>query len=91
MVEALQVLFHEAMKLERADVLGTQPYERTPHRRSQTNGFKPKTVKTRLGPLELRVQQTRGVPFYPHTLDNGQRSERALELAIAEMYVQGNS
>ena len=89
MAQAMQVLLNEAMKLERADALGARPYERTPLRRGQANGFKPKTVATRLGPLELRVPQTRGVPFYPSSLEKGQRSERALKLAIAEMYVQG--
>jgi putative transposase len=89
MAEAMQTLFNEAMKLERSAVLCAQPHERTPLRRGQANGFKPKTVATRLGPLELRVPQTRGVPFYPSSLEKGQRSERALKLAIAEMYVQG--
>lgn len=89
MAQAMQVLLNEAMKLERADVLGARPFERTPHRRGQANGFKPKTVQTRLGALELQVPQTRGVPFYPSSLEKGQRSERALKLAIAEMYVQG--
>ena len=31
------------------------------------------------------------VGFYPHSLERGLRSERALKLAIAEMYVQGVS
>lgn len=78
----MQVLLNEAMKLERSAVLGARPHERTPLRRGQANGFKPKTVETRLGPLELRVPQTRGVPFYPSSLEKGQRSERALKLAI---------
>jgi transposase-like protein len=89
MAQAMQVLFNEAMKLQRSAVLGARPFERTPLRRGQANGFKPKTVETRLGALELRVPQTRGVPFYPSALEKGQRSERALKLAIAEMYVQG--
>lgn len=89
MAQAMQVLLNEAMKLERSAVLGARPHERTPLRRGQANGFKPKTVETRLGALELRVPQTRGVPFYPSSLEKGQRSERALKLAIAEMYVQG--
>ena len=89
MAQAMQVLLNEAMKLERSAVLGARPYERTPLRRGQANGFKPKTVQTRVGPLELRVPQTRGLPFYPSSLEKGQRSERALKLAIAEMYVQG--
>jgi len=43
------------------------------------------------------VPQTRdyadehGKPFYPAALQRGVRSERALTLAIAEMYVQGVS
>ena len=89
MGQAMQVMLNEAMKLERSAALGARPYERTPSRRGQANGFKPKTVETRLGALELRVPQTRGVSFYPTALERGQRSERALKLAIAEMYVQG--
>jgi transposase-like protein len=88
MAQALQLLFNEAMKLERTAFLGAQPFERTPTRRGQANGFKPKTVQTRLGPLELRVPQTRDASLYPSALERGQRSERALKLAIAEMYVQ---
>ena len=89
MAEAMQLLLNEAMKLERCAVLGARPYERTPSRRGQANGFKPKRVDTRLGRLELRVPQTRDVEFYPTALERGQRSERALKLAVAEMYVQG--
>lgn len=88
---AMQILLNEAMKLEREAVLGAQRYERTPGRRGYANGFKPKTVETRLGRLELSVPQTRGVEFYPSSLERGTRSERALKLAIAEMYVQGVS
>jgi putative transposase len=89
MAQALQLLFNEAMKLERMAFLGAGPFERTPTRRGQANGFKAKTVQTRIGPLALRVPQTRDAEFYPSALERGQRSERALKLAIAEMYVQG--
>ena len=91
MAQAIEMLFNEAMKLERSAVLEAQPYERTPRRRGYANGFKPKTVQTRVGELELAVPQTRDVPFYPSTLERGQRSERALKLAVAEMYLQGVS
>lgn len=89
MARAMQLLVNEAMKLERCAALGAGPHERTPQRRGHANGFKPKTVQTRIGSLELRVPQTRGIEFYPSALERGQRSERALKLAIAEMYVQG--
>jgi putative transposase len=88
---AMQILLNEAMKLEREAALGAQHYQRTPTRRGYANGFKPKTVETRLGSLELCVPQTRGVEFYPSSLERGSRSERALKLAIAEMYLQGVS
>lgn len=91
MAEAITVLMNEAMKLERAEVLQAGHYERTPHRTGQANGFKDKTVNSRIGKLELRVPQTRNVKFYPSAIERGERSERALKLAVAEMYVQGVS
>jgi len=91
MAQAMQMLLNEAMKIERSHVLGAQPYERTHQRRGHANGFKPKTVETRLGPLDLAVPQTRGIEFYPSSLERGVRSERALKLAMAEMYLQGVS
>ena len=37
------------------------------------------------------MPQTRDSEFYPSALERGERSERALRLAIAELYVQGVS
>ena len=91
MAQAMQLLINEAMKVERSQVLGAQPYQRTPERRGYANGYKPKTVHSRVGTLELAVPQARGVEFYPSALERGTRSERALALAVAEMYLQGVS
>lgn len=91
MREAIEILMNEAMKLERSEALGAGPYERSEQRKGYANGFKPKAVKTRLGELALDIPQTRGVEFYPKSLERGCRSERALKLAVAEMYVQGVS
>ena len=91
MAQAMQLLLNECMKIERQEALGVGPYQRGEERRGQANGFKPKTVKTRIGPLELAVPQVRGMQFYPHVLERGSRSEKALRLALAEMYVQGVS
>lgn len=90
--EAVRIILNEAMRLERSQVLRAAPYERTDQRLGHANGFKAKTVDTRLGEMELKVPQVRGgVEFYPSALEKGLRSERALKLAIAEMYVQGVS
>jgi putative transposase len=91
MTRALTVLLNEVMKLERAQVLGAGPYERSEGRQGHANGFKPKTVLTRMGPITLAVPQARGIDFYPSALEKGVRSERALKLAVAEMYAQGVS
>src|SRR3972149_4693829 len=91
MAEAIEILMNEAMKLQRADALGAMPYQRSESRRGYANGFKPKTVNSRLGRLNLKIPQTRDVEFYPSVLERGERSERALKLAVAEMYVQGVS
>lgn len=91
MANAMQILFNEAMRLERTEHMGAEPYERTDQRRGYANGFKAKTVNSRLGKLQLKVPQTRDGHFYPSALERGERSERALKLAIAEMYVQGVS
>lgn len=92
LADAVRLLLNEAMRIERSQVLEAAPYQRTDKRRGYANGYKPKTVSTRLGELALAVPQVRGeVEFYPSALERGVRSERALKLAIAEMYVQGVS
>ncbi len=91
MTQVLTLLLNEVMKLERAQALGAGPYERSEGRQGHANGFKPKTVQTRMGPITLAVPQARGIDFYPSALEKGVRSERALKLAVAEMYVQGVS
>jgi putative transposase len=90
--EGLRLLVNEAMVQERSAVLQARPYERCETRLGRSNGFKPKTLATRIGPIEFRVPQVRdGIDFYPSALEKGIRSEQALMLALAEMYVQGVS
>lgn len=89
--EALRILVNEASKIERAHFLNAQPHERTPDRADHANGFKPKTVMTRLGELTFAVPQVRNGGFYPSALEKGARTEQALNIALAEMYVQGVS
>jgi putative transposase len=91
MARAMELLINECMKIERQQSLGVGPYQRGEGRRGQANGFKPKRLKTRIGQLQLAVPQVRGAKFYPRVLERGSRSEKALRLALAEMYVQGVS
>ena len=92
LAEGFRLLLNEAMSQERSAALQAQPYERCEQRLGHANGFKPKHLATRVGLVELRVPQVRdGIDFYPSALEKGVRSEQALMLAMAEMYVQGVS
>jgi transposase-like protein len=89
--ELIRVLVNNAMQVERQNYLRAKPYERTTSRRGHANGYKSKTVKTRIGEINFDIPQVREGGFYPGALEKGLRSERALTLALAEMYVQGVS
>ncbi|EDM25277.1 transposase [Lentisphaera araneosa HTCC2155] len=92
MLEAMRVLLNEAMKVERSNSLEADPYERNESRLGYANGYKNKTVNTRLGAMKLNIPQVRGeIDFYPSSLEKGLRSERALMTAMAESYIQGTS
>ena len=93
LAQAISIIVNEAMKIQRERFLGAGPYERTEGRRGYANGFKERKLKAQVGELDLRVPQVRdvqdGAKFYPKALERGQRSERALSLALVEMYVKG--
>jgi transposase-like protein len=89
--ELVRVLINQAMQAERAKYLNARQYERTEDRKGHANGYKPKTVRTRVGEITFAVPQVREGGFYPSALEKGLRSERALVIALAEMYVQGVS
>ena len=86
-------MYNLAMQFERELHLGAGKYERTQDRRGYANGYKPKTLNTHAGRLALRIPQVRDsdTPFYPRSLERGTRYERALKMAVAEMYVKGVS
>lgn len=89
---AVEILINSAMQIERSRALNAEPYQRIEQRKGYGNGYKPKTVSSRLGKLNLQIPQVRGnTEFYPTALEKGERSERALKLSMAEMYIQGVS
>jgi putative transposase len=89
--DLIRTVVNEAMKIERQKHLGAANYERSEERRGHANGYKDKTVRTRLGEINFAIPQVREGGFYPEALEKGLRSERALTLTMAEMYVQGVS
>ena len=91
LTELIRVVVNQAMQIERENHLQAGPYERNEYRQGHANGYKPKTVKTRVGEITFEIPQVREGGFYPAALEKGIRSERAFLMALAEMYVQGVS
>jgi len=87
----LEILLNTAMKVEREQFLGAGAHERTEERKGYANGYKPKEIQTRMGALNLAIPQVRGLGFYPQSIEKGTRSEKALKVAIAQMYLEGVS
>ena len=84
-------VLQQVLDTEMTSFLGAEVYERTGGRRGWRNGFKPRTLKTRVGTLELRVPKDRDGQFQTELFERYQRSEKALVLSMLEMYVFGVS
>jgi transposase-like protein len=89
--ELIRTMVNAAMQVERQRYLRAEHYERSEDRQGHANGYKDKTVKTRVGEITFSIPQVREGGFYPEALEKGLRSERALTLTLAEMYIQGVS
>jgi len=89
--EMLRRTIQQLLEEEMTAFLNAEPYTRSRERRGYRNGYKPRVLKTRVGRLELMVPKDREGRFQTELFEKYQRSEKALVLAIAEMYVQGVS
>ena len=68
------LLVKEAMVRGRSSALRAEPYQRSEGRLSHANGYKDKSLSTRVGRITFDVPQVRGgLEFYPSTLDKGIR------------------
>ncbi len=89
--EIVQRVVQEVLEAEMTEHIGAAPYERTDARKGQRNGHKPRALRTRVGILNLAVPQDREGTFSTRLFARYQRNEKALCLALMEMYVEGVS
>jgi putative transposase len=89
--EIVERVLQELLEAEMTEHIGAFPYERTGTRTGQRNGYKPRTLRTRVGTLNLLVPQDREGTFSTRLFSRYQRNEKALVLALMEMYVEGVS
>jgi putative transposase len=89
--EIVERVLQEMLEAEMTEHIGAAPYERSATRTGHRNGHKPRTLRTRVGTLNLLVPQDREGTFSTRLFSRYQRNEKALVLALMEMYVEGVS
>jgi len=89
--EIVQRVLQEVLEAEITEHVGAAPHERTDARKGHRNGYKPRTLRTRVGTLNLLVPQDRDGTFSTKLFSRYQRNEKALTLALMEMYLEGVS
>src|SRR5215212_5212154 len=89
--EIAERVIQEILEAEMTEHIGAAVHERTDARKGHRNGHKPRTLRTRVGTLNLLVPQDREGTFSTGLFARYQRNEKALCLALMEMYVEGVS
>jgi len=89
--EIVERVVQQILQAEMTEHVGAAPYERVERRTGQRNGYKPRALRTRVGTLNLLVPQDREGTFSTSLFSRYQRNEKALVLALMEMYIEGVS
>ena len=79
------------MEADVEGLIGAGRYERTGERLNWRNGFRERTLETRLGPMQMRVPKLRQGSDFPPFLEPRKTSERALVAVIQEAWIGGVS
>lgn len=87
----LEEVLNQVLEAQVSEQLGADRYERSDDRAGYRNGYRPRQLYTRVGPLTLRVPQVRDGRFSTEIFRRYQRSEQAFVLALMEMVVNGVS
>ncbi len=89
--QIVERVVQQMLEAEMTEHIGAAPYERSATRTGQRNGYKPRALRTRVGTLNLLVPQDREGTFSTRLFSRYQRNEKALVLALMEMYLEGVS
>jgi transposase-like protein len=72
-------------------VIGAGRHERNMDRLNYRNGYRDRTLDTRVGQLQLRIPKLRQGSYFPPFLEPRKTSERALVAVIQEAWINGVS
>lgn len=91
LAKLVEAVLNQILDAQAVEQVGAQRYERSEDRMAYRNGYRPRQLYTRIGPLTLRVPQVRDGQFSTEIFARYQRSEQALVLSLMEMVVNGVS
>ena len=91
LAKLVETVLNQVLEAQVTETLGADRHERSEERQGYRNGYRPRTLFTRVGPVTLQVPQTRDGSFSTDIFKRYQRSEQAFVLALMEMVVQGVS
>lgn len=89
--QLVEAVIQQVLEAQVTDHLNADRYERTDDRNGYRNGYRERQLYTRVGPLTLRVPQTRDGSFSSDIFSRYRRSEQAFVLGLMEMVVNGVS
>ncbi len=78
------------MQLESVEQIDAEPNQRIESRTAHRNGYKERSLKTRVGELHLKKPQFREIPFNTRVFDRYSQVEKALINAIIESYFKAS-
>jgi transposase-like protein len=79
------------METDVEGLIGAGRHERSGDRTTYRNGYRDRTLDTRLGALQLRIPKLRQGSYFPPFLEPRKTSEKALVAVIQEAWVNGVS
>jgi len=86
-----QLVLQRLMEAEADGRCGAGLHERSPERVNHRNGYRERTLETRLGTLDLKIPKLRSGSYFPSFLEPRKASEQALVAVVQEAYVKGIS
>jgi len=91
LAKLVEGVLNQILEAQVSESLRADRHERSEERVGYRNGYRPRQLYTRVGPITLQVPQTRDGSFATDIFKRYQRSEQAFVLALMEMVVNGVS
>jgi transposase-like protein len=89
--QGVEDLLNGLLQEEVEQFVGAGKYERTGNRRGYRSGSYERQYQTRVGDVNIKMPQTKLIPFSSEVIERYRRREASVEEALIEMYLAGVS